>query len=124
MLVATDAAGHSFVLDAKSDTGGSDAGFRPIDLVMVALAGCAAMDIVSILKKKRADLRSFRAEMEGERATEHPMRLTRIRVRFIANKEVRIADLQRAMELSRDKYCSVAGTLKTAPEIDYDVRVE
>lgn len=121
-FVATDQSGHSLVLDASVQAGGADTGFRPVDLVMIALAGCAAMDIVSILRKKRTDLRWFRAEISGERAAEHPRRLVHIQVRFVANQEVGIDNLQRAMELSRDKYCSVAGTLRNSPELSFEVQ--
>jgi putative redox protein len=121
MFVATDELGHSMVLDAISDAGGSDAGFRPVDLLVVSLAACMAMDIVSILKKMRSDLRSLKAEMEGERATDHPRRLTHIRIRFRANPEVKLDDIRTAMELSRDKYCSVLGTLANAPQVGYEV---
>jgi putative redox protein len=124
MFVASDTRGHSYVLDTKVEAGGTDSGIQPVDLVLHGLAGCMAYDIVSILKKKRADLRRFTVEVNGERHTEHPKRYVKISVKFRANKEVDPADLQRALELSRDKYCSVLWTLKIPPEIEFDAGVE
>lgn len=123
-FVATDEQGHSFVIDAKPESGGSGAGFRPVDLLMISLAGCMAMDIVSILEKMHSDLRWLRAEVGGDRAEDHPKRLTHVRVRYRANKEVKPEDLRRAFELSRDKYCSVLGTLRNTPQVDFDVATE
>jgi len=124
MFVATDNRGHSIVLDTKPEAGGKDAGIQPADLVMMSVAGCMAYDIVSILKKKRTDLRRFVAEVEGERAGEHPKRYVRMKLKFRANPEVKLEDLQRAFELSRDKYCSVLHTLKNPAEFEFDVGVE
>lgn len=123
-FVASDSSNHSVVLDTTTDDGGSGLGIKPMELLLMALAGCMAMDIVSILKKKRADLRRLRAEVDGDRSPADPKRFTDIRVRFLANKEVRLEDLKRSMELSRDKYCSVAGTLANAPKVVYEVAVE
>jgi putative redox protein len=120
-FVASDNRGHAIVLDTKPEAGGNDSGIQPADLVMMAVAGCMAYDIVSILKKKRADLRRFTAEVEGERADDYPKRFLRLRMKFRANPEVKPADVQRAFELSRDKYCSVLHTLKNPPEFEFDV---
>jgi putative redox protein len=123
-FVASDSFSHSIVLDTTTDDGGSGRGIKPMELLLMALVGCMAMDIVSILKKKRADLRRLVAEIDGDRIPTDPKRFLDIRVRFQANKEVRLEDLRRSMELSRDKYCSVAGTLADAPKVVYEVAVE
>jgi putative redox protein len=123
-FVATDTRGHSVVLDSTPEHGGDDQGTKPLELLLMALAGCMAMDIVSILKKKRADLKRLVAEVDGDRSPTDPKRFTDIRVRFRANREVRLEDLRRSMELSREKYCSVAATLQNAPKVVYDVDLE
>ena len=123
-FVASDSFNHSVVLDTTTDDGGNGLGIKPMELLLMALAGCMAMDIVSILKKKRADLRRLVAEIDGDRSPSDPKRFTDIRVRFLANKEVRLDDLKRSMELSRDNYCSVAGTLADAPKVVYEAAVE
>lgn len=123
-FVASDSLNHSVVLDTVADDGGDGRGIKPMELLLMALAGCMAMDIVSILKKKRADLRRLVTEIDGDRSPTDPKRFTDIRVKFLANKEVRLEDLKRSMELSRDKYCSVAGTLADAPKVVYEAAVE
>jgi len=85
---------------------------------MVSLAGCMAFDIVSILQKKRTNLKSFVTEVEGERYFEHPKRYTKILVKFKANHEVNKEDINQAFEISRDKYCSVLATFKIPPTIE------
>ena len=123
-FVASDTRGHSIVLDVKTEFGGNDAGVQPLDLILFSLAGCMGYDIVSILNKKRANLQRFTVEVDGDRAAEQPHRFTKLRLKFRANREVDQADIQRAFELSRDKYCSALATLKTPPEFEFDVGTE
>jgi putative redox protein len=123
-FVATDSAGRSVVLDTTPEQGGDSRGVKPMELLLMALAGCMAMDIVSILKKKRADVTRLKAELEGTRSENDPKRFTDIKVVFKANREVKLADLQRSLELSRDKYCSVSATLQVAPKVSYEVALE
>jgi len=118
-FIARDELGHEIILDTKKEVGGTETGFQPVDLLMVSLAGCMAFDIVSILQKKRTNLKSLKAVVEGERYFEHPKRYTKIRVKFETNPEVNKDDLIRAFELSRDKYCSILATLKIPPEIEF-----
>ena len=120
-FTARDELGHEIILDTKKEVGGAETGFQPIDLIMVSLAGCMAFDIVSILQKKRVDLKSFVAEVEGERYFEHPKRYTKIVVKFKANNEVNNEDINRAFEISRDKYCSVLATFKNPPAIEFKI---
>lgn len=120
-FVAADDNKHSLVIDTKQEVGGNETGFQPIDLLLVSLAGCMAMDIVSILRKKHLDLKSLVFDVEGERATEHPKRFTKILLKIKSNEEIPRLDLERAVELSRDKYCSVFSTLKNPPEIFFQM---
>ncbi len=120
-FTARDELGHEIALDTKKEVGGTETGFQPIDLTLVSLAGCMAFDIVSILQKKRVDLRSFIAEVKGERYFEHPKRYTKIIVKFKTNKEVDKEAIKQAFEISRDKYCSVLATFKKPPEIEFNL---
>ncbi|MEO0093635.1 MAG: OsmC family protein [candidate division WOR-3 bacterium] len=120
-FIARDELGHEIILDTKKEVGGTETGFQPVELLLVSLAGCMAFDIVSILQKKRANLKTLNAVVEGERYFEHPKRYTKIQVRFKTNQEVNRQDLIRAFELSRDKYCSILATLKNPPEIEFQL---
>jgi len=124
MFVASDTRGHTVVLDVKQEAGGSDSGVQPADLIMFSVAGCMGYDIVSILKKKRANLQRMTVEVEGERAPEHPKRYVRLKLKIRTNPEVSREDIQRSFELSRDKYCSVLATLRSPVEFDFDVGTE
>jgi putative redox protein len=122
-LIAEDEFGHSIVLEAIPPEGKLLGGFKPVSLLLYSLAGCMAYDIVSILKKKRADLTGFTVEIDAEQAGEHPKRFTKITCEFKAEGHVKEADIQRSFELSRDKYCSVLATLKQGPEVEFKLTV-
>jgi putative redox protein len=94
-------------------------GVRPMEALLAALGTCTAFDVVSILAKRRTPVESYRIELEGERAEEHPKRYTRIQVRHVVSGEgITPQSLGRAVSLSHEKYCSVAATLNA--EIEYE----
>jgi putative redox protein len=88
------------------------AGPSPVQTLAFALAGCMAMDVVHILRKARHDLRGFKVDLTGERAPSEPRRFTAIALRFTVNGDVPAHAVDRAIELSRDKYCSVWHSLR------------
>lgn len=118
-FVVDDKNGHSFIIDTKKEVGGTETGFQPVDLILVSLAGCMSFDMVSILKKMKSEVKHFSATVQAERANEHPKRYTKILVQFKTNPEVKESDLNKAFELSRDRYCSVFWTLKTPPQVEF-----
>ncbi len=120
-FVAEDDQGHAIVIESRKDAPSS--GLAPMQLLLVAAAGCMAMDVVSILRKKRLPLRKFKVEMEGVRADEHPKRFTEMRFIYTATGEIPQADLDEAIKLSEEKYCSVSATLKNAPRMVIESRV-
>jgi putative redox protein len=112
--------GHRFSLDTKPEAGGGNKGPTPMEVLLVSLAGCTAMDVVAMLKKKRVDLLGMTIKVDGERAAEHPKYFTRIGVEFdLQGNRIREEDVKQAVELSRDKYCSVSAMLKEKAEISY-----
>jgi putative redox protein len=107
-LVFAGRSGHaSMVLDSAGVAGPS-----PVQTLAFALAGCMGMDVVHILKKGRHDLRGLRIDLSGERAPEEPRRFTSIALTFTINGDVARDAVERAVELSRDKYCSVWHSLR------------
>lgn len=108
-FVARAGSGHSIVLD---DAGG-DGGMRPAELVPVALAGCTAMDVISILRKKRQPVARYEVRASGTQADAHPAVFTRIDVVHLVDGPVEVEAVRRAIELSATRYCSVGGTLST-----------
>ena len=117
--------GNKITLDAKPDAGGEGKGPSPMELVLIALAGCTAMDIVVIMRKKRLDLQGLNIKVEGERASEHPKYFTKISVEYnFEGKDLKQEDVKQAVELSRDKYCSVSAMLKEKAEISYRWKIQ
>lgn len=112
-FVGWDEAGHGVVMDASSSYKGEGTGARPIELVLYALAGCTGMDVISILEKKRMDVRDFEILVEGtQREDDFPKIYTDINIHYIVTG-VAVTDqaVARAIELSEEKYCSVKGML-------------
>jgi putative redox protein len=108
------AGGHQTRMD-----GDGHAGSAPMELLMEALAACMAMDIVYILRRKRSELKSFRARIEGARADSYPRRFTAFSLHFeIAGSRIDPANVERAIELSRKTYCSVYATLRPDTEVN------
>jgi putative redox protein len=112
--------GYSVPLDTARASGGHDGGISPMELLLTALGGCTGMDVISILRKKRQDVTGLEVEVEGLRADEHPRVYTEIWVKFIVTgHSVDPAAVERAIELSRDKYCGVSATLQRTATLHY-----
>jgi putative redox protein len=112
--------GHNLTLDAKPEVGGKNKGPAPMEVLLVSLAGCTGMDVASILKKKRVDLSSMSVNVNGEKAAQHPKYFTKIDVEFnFEGNGIKEEDVKRAIDLSKDKYCSVSVMLKEKAEISY-----
>ena len=115
LFVATTPSGHAQVLD--TDTARAVAA-SPMELLLVALGGCTAVDVVSILKKKRERVTGYRVEVRGTRREEHPRAFKRIEVRHVLRgHNLSERAVAQAVELSETKYCSVAATLRPTAEI-------
>lgn len=117
--------GYTIPLDAhQEELGGHNAGISPMELMLTALAGCTGMDVISILRKKKQAVSAFEVQVEGVRADEHPKVYTEIWVKFIVTgKDVDPAAVERAIELSRDKYCGAAATLRHTATMHYDYEI-
>ncbi|NTU72540.1 MAG: OsmC family protein [Coriobacteriia bacterium] len=112
-FVGVDGAGHSIVMDAKAEYLGEGSGIRPVELVLHGLAGCTGMDVISILEKKREDVRGLEIVVNGTpRVEEYPKIYTDIQVHYIVTGYgVKPGSVERAIALSEEKYCSVKGML-------------
>ncbi|PGL69020.1 OsmC family protein [Bacillus sp. AFS055030] len=103
--------GHEIKMDTAESLGGENSAPTPVELLLNAVAGCTAIDIVLILEKMRLKLTSFEIEVNGERAEEHPKRFTDIHLHYILGGELDTEKVRKAIKLSKDKYCSVAHSL-------------
>jgi len=123
-FIGVTPSGHAQVLE--SDTERASAA-TPMELLLIALGSCTAVDVVSILKKKRERVTDYRVEVRGTRRDEHPRAFTRIEVRhLVRGRGVSQRSVAAAVELSETKYCSVAATLRPTVEIvsSYEVSEE
>ena len=116
---------HWVMMDGPESVGGTDAGSRPKELVLYALAGCTASDVVNILKKKRVSLQGFEMYLTGHEAEEHPKVFTDIHVEYVFfGDDISAVDIERAIELSTTKYCSVSAMLTPKVNITHSYRIE
>lgn len=113
----TNASGAVSVIDGPADMGGEDAGLRPMETLLSALAGCSAMDVIHIMGKQRQDLERLEVEVEGDRADAIPAVFTKIRLRFKGYGPIDLAKFQKAVQFSMEKYCSVSRMLQPTVEI-------
>lgn len=112
-------------IDGPPEFGGSSAGVRPKELLLLSLAGCTASDVISILQKKRAKLNDFEINITAETREEHPQVFTKIHIEYVFyGEELKTEDIERAIELSSTKYCSVQAMLRPAVEITHSYRIE
>ena len=116
-FVATNNSGASIVIDGPADMGGQNAGLRPMETLLAALAGCSALDVIHIMKKQRQNLERLEIEVNGDRADAIPAVFTKIHVRFKGYGEIDMAKLQSAVSLSMEKYCSVTRMLQPTVDI-------
>lgn len=121
---ATNPQGQSCVIDGPADVGGLGQGMRPMEMVLVGLAGCSAVDVLHILQKGRHGVEDLDIEVEGERADAVPAVFTKIHLRFVASGDFDEAKLVRAAQLSMDKYCSVVRMLAPTVEFTHEVALK
>ena len=115
LFVGISPSGHAQVLDTDHDRSSAA---TPMELLLIALGSCTAVDVISILQKKRQRVTEYRVEVRGTRRSEHPRNYTRLEVRHIVRgHNVSEKALAQAIELSETKYCSVAATLRPTAEI-------
>lgn len=122
LFECTNAQGNSILLDNTTQPGAK--GVSPMESVLMAVAGCSGIDVVSILKKQRQEITDFKAEVEGERiSVDDAKPFKSIKVKFLLEGNMDPKKAQKAAQLSFEKYCSVSKTLEPTVEIGYEVWV-
>jgi putative redox protein len=111
-------------MDASEEVGGHDSGFRPTDLLVIGLAGCTGMDVISILKKKRQEVTSFQVLVNAQKAEEHPKVFTQIQIEYVVTgKNIDPSAVERAVELSETRYCPSIAMLGKTAEITHKITI-
>ncbi len=122
---AIDASGHVLKMDTSAESGGVDFGIRPMQVLLMGMGGCSGIDIVMILQKQRQTIENFSMKIEGEReAGKEPSLWENVKLVFELTGTIDLDKAQRACDLSMNKYCSVAETLRRGgTHLTWEVRV-
>lgn len=124
MTFETELDGHVLTLDTAPESGGNDRGPRPKKLMLVALAGCTGMDVISILRKMKIEPEAFNVIVEGDVADSDPKKYTQMKVIYqFKGKDLPVDKLQKAIDLSQEKYCGVNAVYRNALKMESEIRI-
>ncbi len=124
MFVGESGSGHAIVMDGAPEAGGRNLGARPMEMVLLGLAGCTGFDVVQILRKARQAVGGCVVEVSAERAEKPPKVFTRIHVHYrVSGEDLAEHQVRRAVSLSAEKYCSVSVMLGRSAEITHDFEI-
>ena len=116
--------GHSVVMDRSPDAGGKNLGARPMEMMLLSLGGCTLIDVILILRKSRQNFSDIRIEIDAERADEIPQVFTKIHLHFVViAADIDASRVERAINLSAEKYCSASRMLESIAEITHDFEI-
>jgi putative redox protein len=115
---------HAVILDADASVGGDDLGSRPMELILMGLAGCTGMDVISIMQKKRQNITGFEIQTHAERAPDHPKVFTAIEIKYIFyGRNIDPKAVERSIELSETRYCPAQTMLVQAVPITHTYEI-
>lgn len=124
MAFETELNGHKLQIDASDEVGGNNKGPRPKPLMLVALAGCTGMDVISILKKMRINVDDFDVEVVAKSTEEHPKHYTSMHLIYkFTGKNLPKDKLEKAVDLSQERYCGVSYVYKKAMDLTFEVKI-
>ena len=123
-FVVESGSGHAVVVDGAPDIGGRNLGARPMELVLMGTGACSAIDVVHILRKARQPITDCVVELDSERAAEDPKVFTKIHLHYVVTgKGLNPSQVERAIKLSKEKYCSATIMLAKMAEITFDYEI-
>ncbi len=121
----TSDSGFKVLLGTYPEVGGDDDGFRPMELLAIGLAGCTAMDVISILTKKRQEVSSFEVKVHADRQEEHPKVFTQLTIEYIlSGSNLSREAVERAVQLSAEKYCPAQAMFSKIAPIDLKITIQ
>ena len=116
---------HKIIIDADEKVGGENMGPRPKPLMLAALGGCTAMDVVSILRKMRVNFETVNVKVDGELTEEHPKHFYKIHITYeFTGRDLPLEKLKKAINLSQDRYCGVSYSYAKAMELTYEIKIK
>ena len=124
LMVGKSHSGHSITMDGQPEIGGNNLGVRPMEMLLLGVAGCTMIDVVTTLKKMRQDLTNCETKLSAERADEHPKVFTDIHIQFIVKgQDLDPKKVEKAITLSAEKYCSASIMLGKTASITHDFEI-
>ena len=124
LMVGKSDSGHTITMDGPPESGGENLGVRPMEMLLLGVAGCTMIDVVTTLKKMRQDLSYLETKINAERATDHPKVFTNIHIQFILKgQNLDEKKVDKAITLSAEKYCSASIMLGETATITHDFEV-
>ena len=124
LMVGKSHSGHSITMDGPPEIGGDNLGVRPMEMLLLGVAGCTMIDVVTTLKKMRQELTHFETKLSAERADEHPKVFTDIHIQFIVKgQDLDPKKVEKAITLSAEKYCSASIMLGKTASITHDFEI-
>ncbi len=124
MAFESEINGHKIIIDADPMVGGQNMGPRPKPFMLLALGGCTAMDVISILKKMRVEIDSFNVRVEGDLTEEHPKHFIKMHVIYeFTGKDLPMDKLQKAVSLSEERYCGVSASYRKAMKMTSEIKI-
>ena len=124
LMVGKSDSGHTITMDGPPESGGENLGVRPMEMLLLGVAGCTMIDVVTTLKKMRQDLSRLETKINAERATDHPKVFTNIHIQFILKgQNLNEKRVDKAITLSAEKYCSASIMLGKTASITHDFEI-
>lgn len=124
LMVGKSHSGHSITMDGPPEIGGENLGVRPMEMLLLGVAGCTMIDVVSTLKKMRQDLTQCETKVNAERANDHPKVFTDIHIQFLVKgNDLDSKKVEKAITLSAEKYCSASIMLGKTASISHDFEI-
>lgn len=121
---ATTGTGHTIVMDGPEESGGSNQGGRPMEMLLVGMGGCTAYDVVTMLRKGRQDVRECRVEIDAQRASDPPKVFTQIHLHYsFEGENLQASKIERAINLSTEKYCSATVMLAETARVTHSYEI-
>jgi putative redox protein len=122
LFVAESGSGHTFTMDGAEDVGGRDLGARPMEVLLMGMGGCTAIDVVSMLRKQRQQIEGVEVAMTAERATDYPKVYVDVKLTYtVRGKNLNRALVERAVTLSDEKYCSATAMFKKTATVSHEI---
>jgi len=124
LMVGKSDSGHAIVMDGPPEIGGGNLGIRPMEMLLLGMAGCTMIDVLSILKKMREDVVDCQTQVSAERSEEHPKVFTNIHIHFVLRgKKLDPSKIDKATKLSAEKYCSASIMIGKTANITHDYEI-